>query len=64
LQATDTIIVSCPYYDSTKDALTAKTMLITATLNFDVTTGKVTSGSVSIGNNVVTAAAVGTTTPM
>lgn len=64
LQATDTIIVSCPYFDSTKDALSARTMLVTVTLNFDVSTGMVTSGSISIGNNVVTAAAVGTTTPM
>lgn len=60
LAATDTIIVTTPYYDSTKDGLSAKTMLITATLNFDVGTGKVTSGSISIGNNVVTTQAVGT----
>ena len=60
-QATDTIIVSCPYYDSTKDGLSARTMLVTATLNFDATTGKLTSGSITIGNNVVTSAAVGTT---
>jgi len=64
LQASDTIIVSCPYYDSTKDPLTARTMLITATLNFDVSTGKVTSGSISIGNNVVTSSTVGTFAPM
>lgn len=62
LQASDTIIVSCPYYDSTKDALSARTMLITATLNFDINTGKVTSGTISIGNNTVTPATVGTTT--
>jgi hypothetical protein len=37
-------------------------MLVTATLNFDTTTGKLTSGSISIGNNVVTSAAVGTIT--
>jgi hypothetical protein len=36
-------------------------MLATVTLNFDVSTGKVTSGSITIGNNVVTADAVGTT---
>lgn len=60
LAATDTIIVTTPYYDSTKDGLSAKTMLITATLNFDIGTGKVTSGSISIGNNVVTTQAVGT----
>src|ERR1043166_686266 len=62
LQASDTIIVTSPYFDSTKDVLSARTMLVTATLNFDTTTGKLTSGSISIGNNVVTAAAVGTIT--
>lgn len=62
LQASDTIIVSSPYYDTTKGPLTAKTMLITATLNFDVSTGKVTGGSITIGDNVVTKAAVGSFT--
>ena len=61
-QASDTIIVTSPYYDSTKDVLSARTMLVTATLNFDTTTGKLTSGSISIGNNVITSAAVGTIT--
>ena len=60
LQTTDTIIVTAPYYDSTKDGLSARSMLVTATLNFDVSTGKVTSGSISVGNNVVTSATVGT----
>jgi hypothetical protein len=60
LQSSDTIIVTSPYYDSTKDVLSARSMLVTATLNFDVGTGKLTSGSISVGNNVVTAAAVGT----
>lgn len=64
LQASDTIIVTCPYFDSTKDGLSARTMLVTATLNFDISTGKVTSGSITIGNNTVTSAAVGTFTPM
>jgi hypothetical protein len=62
LQASDTIIVTTPYYDSTKDALSAKTMLVSATLNFDVSSGKLTSGSISIGNNNVTTAAVGSFT--
>ena len=62
LQASDTIIVASPYYESTKGPLTAKTMLITATLNFDVSTGKVTGGSITIGDNVVTKAAVGSFT--
>ena len=61
LQASDTIIVTCPYFESTKDALSARTMLVTATLNFDISTGKVTSGSIAIGNNVVTSSMVGTT---
>ena len=64
LQASDTVIVTCPYYDSTKDALSARTMLVTATLNFDISTGKVTSGSITIGNNTVTSAMVGSTTAM
>ena len=60
-QATDTIVVTCPYFDSTKDALSARTMLVTATLNFDVSTGKLVSGSIAVGNNTVTSAMVGTT---
>jgi hypothetical protein len=60
LQASDTIIVPTPYYDNTKDGLSARSMLITATLNFDIGTGKVTSGTISIGDNVVTKQAVGT----
>ena len=64
LQASDTVIVTCPYFDSTKDALSARTMLVTATLNFDVSSGKLASGSITIGNNVITSAAVGGTTSM
>ena len=60
LQVSDTIIVTCPYFDNTKDGLSARTMLITATLNFDTSTGKVASGSIAIGDNVITTAAVGT----
>ena len=62
LQASDTLIVPIPYYESTKDATSARSMLVTATLKFDVTAGKLTSGSLSIGNNVVTSAAVGSVT--
>jgi hypothetical protein len=62
LQASDTIIVTSPYYDSTKDVLSASSMLVTATLNFDISTGKLTSGSIGFGTNVVTSAAVGTFT--
>lgn len=62
LQASDTIILSVPYYDSSKGPLTARTMLVTATLNFDVNAGTVTGGSITIGDNVVTKAAVGSFT--
>jgi hypothetical protein len=58
----DTIIVTIPYYDSTQSELTARTMLGTATLKFDITTGKLTGGTLSVGNNVVTATSVGTVT--
>jgi hypothetical protein len=60
LQASDTIIVTCPYFDNTKDGLSARSMLVTATLNFNTSTGKVTGGTITIGNNVVTSAMVGT----
>jgi hypothetical protein len=63
LQASDTIIAPTPYFDSTKSALSAKSMLVTANLNFDISTGKVTGGSITIGNNVVTSAMVGSVTP-
>jgi hypothetical protein len=62
LQGSDTIIVTLPYYDSTKNALSARTMLVSANLNFDIASGKLTGGSISVGNNVVTSAAVGTVT--
>lgn len=64
LQASDMIIVTCPYFDSTKDALSASSFLLTATLNFDISSGKLTGGSITIGNNVITSAAVGTTASM
>ena len=60
LQASDTIIVPTPYFDSSKDALSARSMLVSATLNFDIASGKLTSGSINVGNNVVTSQAVGT----
>jgi hypothetical protein len=60
LQASDTIIIPAPYYDSSKDVLSARTMLVSITLNFDVSSGKVTGGSATVGNNVVTANSVGT----
>lgn len=64
LQASDTIIVTCPYFDSAKGALSARTMLVNATLNFDISSGKLTSGSISVGNNVVSSAMVGGTASM
>jgi len=64
LQASDTIIVTCPYFDSGKGPLSARTMLVTANLNFDISTGKLTSGSITIGNNTVTSAMVGGTASM
>ncbi len=60
LQASDTIIIPAPYYDSSKDVLSARTMLVSITLNFDVASGKVTGGSATVGNNVVTTNSVGT----
>ena len=60
LQASDTVIVPTPYYDNSKDALSARTMLVSATLNFDISSGKLTGGSLSVGNNVVTSQSVGT----
>jgi len=60
LQASDTVIESTPYFDSSKDAMSARTMLVSANLTFDVATGKLTGGSLSLGNNVVTANSVGT----
>jgi len=62
LQVSDTIIVTVPYFDSTKDALSASSFLATATLNFDVSTGKLTSGSLAYGNNVFSSSGVGTFT--
>lgn len=62
LQASDTIVVTVPYYDSTKDALSASSFMATATLNFDIGTGKLTSGSLSYGTNLFSSTGVGTFT--
>jgi hypothetical protein len=62
LQAADKIIVTTPYFDSSRGVLSARTMLVTASLSFDVATGKLTGGSISVGNNVTTSATVGTVT--
>lgn len=62
LQASDTVVVTSPYYESTKTVLSARSMLVTATLNFDINTGKVTGGTITVGDNVVTKSAVGSFT--
>ena len=62
LQASDTIVVTVPYFDSTKDVLSASSFMATASLNFDISTGKLTSGSLSYGTNVFTTSGIGTFT--
>jgi len=62
-QATDTIVVTVPYFDSTKDALSASSFMATATLNFDINTGMLTSGTLTYGDNVFKSTGVGTFTP-
>ena len=62
LQASDTVVVTVPYYDSTGDILSASSFMATASLNFDVSTGKLTSGTLTYGNNVFTSTGVGTST--
>jgi hypothetical protein len=63
LQASDTIVVTIPYFDNTKDALSASSFLATANLSFDISTGKLTSGSLTYGTNVFASTGVGSTTP-
>ena len=62
LQASDTIVVTIPYFDSTKDILSASSFMATATLNFDIGTGTVTSGTLTYANNVFKSTGVGTFT--
>jgi hypothetical protein len=62
LQASDTIVVTVPYFDSTKDVLSAGSFLATATLNFDISTGTLTSGTLTYGDNVFKSTGVGTFT--
>jgi hypothetical protein len=61
-QASDTIVVTVPYFDSTKDALSASSFMATASLNFDISTGKLTSGSLTYGTNVFASSGTGTFT--
>jgi hypothetical protein len=51
LQASDTIPITCPYFLNKLGLSSADTWLVTTTLNFDVSTGKLTSGSATVGNN-------------
>ena len=61
-QASDTIVVTVPYFDSTKDALSSSSFLATATLNFDISTGTLVSGTLTYGDNVFKSSGVGTFT--
>ena len=61
-QVSDTIVVTVPYFDSTKDALSASTFMATANLNFDISTGTLTSGTLTYGTNVFKSSGVGTVT--
>jgi len=62
LQASDQIVVTIPYFDETKDVLSASSFLATANLTFDVSTGKLTGGSLTYGTNVFKSSGVGTFT--
>jgi hypothetical protein len=61
-QASDTIVITIPYFDSTKDALSSSSFLATATLNFDVSAGTLTSGTLTYGDNVFKSSGIGTFT--
>ena len=61
-QASDTIILTIPYFESTKDMLSASSFMVTAALNFDINTGKLTSGTLTYGENVFKSTGVGTFT--
>jgi len=59
-QAADTIVVTIPYFDSATDGSQASSFLVTASLNFDTSTGKLTSASLTYGANVFKSSGVGT----
>jgi hypothetical protein len=61
-QVADTIVVTVPYFDSATDGSQASSFLVTANLNFDASTGKLTSASLSYGTNVFKSSGVGTFT--
>jgi hypothetical protein len=59
-QAADTIVVTIPYFDSTTDGSQASSFMVTANLNFDTSTGKLTSASLTYGTNVFKSSGIGT----
>lgn len=61
-QASDTIILTVPYFESTKDMLSASSFMVTAALNFDINTGKLTSGTLTYGTNMFRSTGIGTFT--
>jgi hypothetical protein len=61
-QASDTIVLTVPYFDSTTDGQQASSFLVTATVNFDTSTGKLTTGSLTYGTNIFKSSGVGTFT--
>lgn len=61
-QAADTIVVTVPYFESTTDGQQASSFLVTASLNYDTSTGKLTSGSLTYGTNIFKSTGVGTFT--
>ena len=61
-QASDTIVVTVPYFDSTTDGLSASSFLVTAVVNFDTSAGTIVSGTLTYGDNVFKSSGVGTFT--
>jgi hypothetical protein len=61
-QASDTIVVTVPYFDTAKDILSASSFMATANLTFDISTGKLTGGNLTYGTNIFTSSGVGTFT--
>ncbi|HEX8184774.1 MAG TPA: hypothetical protein VF747_08485 [Blastocatellia bacterium] len=51
LQASDVIVMTAPVLQTGSGVLTANPVQVTATLNFNVTTGVLTSGTLTVGNN-------------
>lgn len=51
LRATDVLPITCPYFTAQLGILSADEWLVTATLNFNVNSGKLTSGSATVGAN-------------